>query len=591
MPAAFAYHPFDGGVLAVAWHWNCRFLVAAGITLATACTGGGKNPSGFDLCELSELSDSSAPSDLSELSEMSASSDSPAPSDLSELSEMSASSDSSAPSDLSDLSELSEMSASSDSPAPSDLSDLSELSEMSASSDSSAPSDLSELSEMSASSDSSAPSDLSELSEMSASSDSSAPFDLSELSDLCAVGLGICIGASFIYCPPGSPALLSVECDDLLWSTKDTCIPGFGCKFEPLVCESPDVCSAAMLDPVSGECSLDPVDCGDDDPCTVDGCSAESGCTHEQADCEDGDPCTMDTCSPEQGGCAHFPYSCEDDNPCTLDLCLGDGDCSILPADLPCNDNNPCTLNDKCSQGMCAGMQMPCGEGYTCAGGKCVCADPCGTKKCGFDGCQQTCGVCSQWQECVEGTCLDFYPPAPYGPWVGMTMPNHLFIDPVDLSPVNMAEYWNDGRVLLMTFNAGWCIVCKEDTSLLNMWHKLWHDDGLRIVSILYELPSQAPITQDYALWWKDYYPAGEAVKIQFDLFMDTPTADSKGAATGGVLSYYTGPGGPVKDGTFPVTLLICPKNMKILYVAGGFYDEIITPQVEKYLFTQDCDK
>jgi hypothetical protein len=82
--------------------------------------------------------------------------------------------DPSAPSDSSAPSELSELSAPSDSSAPS------ELSELSAPSDSSAPSELSELSELS---DSSAPSELSELSDLSAPSDSSAPSDLSELPD------------------------------------------------------------------------------------------------------------------------------------------------------------------------------------------------------------------------------------------------------------------------------------------------------------------------------------------------------------------------------------------------------------------------
>jgi len=239
---------------------------------------------------------------------------------------------------------------------------------------------------------------------------------------------------------------------------------------------------------------------------------------------------------------------------------------------------------DWCIDGICVGgEQMPCDEGHKCDEGICVCDAPCEGQECGFDSCGGSCGVCDEWQECSEGNCIDLYPGAPYGPNAGQTNPNHVFIDPEDMSEVAMGSYWKEGKLLLVTYNAGWCIVCKNDTWLLNSWHQSYYDDGLRIMSVMYETPYQAPITQDYALYWKKTY------KVLYDLFMDTPTADPEGKAQQGNLSFYYKPAGPIKAGTFPATMLICPDDMRILYIGNGFYDDIVTPLVQKYLFSVDC--
>jgi hypothetical protein len=177
----------------------------------------------------------------------------------------------------------------SDSSAPSELS---EMSEMSASSDSQAPSDLSEMSEMSASSDSQAPSDLSEMSEMSASSDASAPSDLSECleescqpfvpcdstkdcpgDEICWLEMGQCVGC-----------LEEADCGDV-----ELCGPDHQCHaFVP--CDSDKQCTpdGMVCDIEAGMCvqCLEHADCPDDHHC-VDAQCVPDVCAPEGLLCQD----------------------------------------------------------------------------------------------------------------------------------------------------------------------------------------------------------------------------------------------------------------------------------------------------------------
>jgi hypothetical protein len=118
-----------------------------------------------------------------------------------------------------------------------------------------------------------------------------------------------------------------------------------------------------------GSTTCDPAACEDGDPCTVNGC-IPGGCTSAPApdgtSCDDGDATTVaDMCS--AGSCKGTPdvvgppvcggLTCEDGNTCTADACTESG-CTHLPlADgTSCDDGNKSTRQDKCTSGVCAGV-------------------------------------------------------------------------------------------------------------------------------------------------------------------------------------------------------------------------------------------
>lgn len=266
-------------------------------------------------------------------------------------------------------------------------------------------------------------------------------------------------------------------------------------------------------------------------------------------------------------------------DPCMAATCIDEIGCQLLPTSgNACSDNDPCTSGDYCQSGDCApGTAVVCNDDNPCTSdlcestsGECLYAP--------VDG-----GPCAPNSECVDGECLPSYPPPPHGPFQGDIMANHSFVAPEELGNHSMVEFYGDGEVLLMTFNAGWCKVCKEDTVVLNDLLATHSDAGLRVLSILYETPQGTPINQGYAQWWAEYY------KLTFPLWMDNPTANAAGKAEGGVLATYRQPSGPVANGFFPVTLVICTATMEILYVDKGFYDEVVLEIVDHWLYKEDC--
>lgn len=92
----------------------------------------------------------------------------------------------------------------------------------------------------------------------------------------------------------------------------ETCVPGEICQVggpEPCIpCQDDAECNVcAGMGCSEGVCVSTGVDCDDENPCTLDGCSALTGCTHDLLngpdvpECDDGKACTIAECDAEAG--------------------------------------------------------------------------------------------------------------------------------------------------------------------------------------------------------------------------------------------------------------------------------------------------
>ena len=198
------------------------------------------------------------------------------------------------------------------------------------------------------------------------------------------------------------------DCDDADPCTADGCDPGGGCTHAPLSdvecdddseCTLPGQCSDGECLPVAGD------GCDDGDPCTQDSCDGSGQvCEHAPASgvgCTDEDPCTTeDTCV--AGGCVGAPLDCDDENPCTLDTC-GDGGCTNTALDAVCDDGDACTQGDSCASGVCEGAKVTCADGNPCTADAC---DP--AQGCVFTPAPAPCDdgdPCTAVDVCSGGTC------------------------------------------------------------------------------------------------------------------------------------------------------------------------------------------
>ncbi len=208
-----------------------------------------------------------------------------------------------------------------------------------------------------------------------------------------------------------------LNCDDGNPCTADSCDLATGeCLFEPLgvgtpcsdgtACTEGDVCTA------DATCEGAAVDCSDDNPCTIDTCSAETGCVQALAEdgtgCNDGDLCTSnDACS--AGVCAGQAVVCDDGNTCTTDSCDVAAGCKFVNvADATaCDDENSCTDNDACVAGTCTGDGLVCDDGNPCTVDDC---DP-AAQECVFSArpddtsCNDD-NACSFNDRCIGGSCV-----------------------------------------------------------------------------------------------------------------------------------------------------------------------------------------
>jgi hypothetical protein len=163
-------------------------------------------------------------------------------------------------------------------------------------------------------------------------------------------------------CVPGSQ---TTNCDDSKVCTGDQCNINNGCFHIDLqtectdgnACTDGDVCGNGICNPGS------PLMCNDDNPCTDDSCDTSLGCKYLPDDtntCTDGSNCTdPDHCS--GGSCLGTPIDCDDENQCTLDSCDDQGgdflckhvNCDTVP-------NSPCPT--VCRTNVCGNMLVEAGE-------------------------------------------------------------------------------------------------------------------------------------------------------------------------------------------------------------------------------------
>ena len=158
----------------------------------------------------------------------------------------------------------------------------------------------------------------------------------------------------------------AAACDDNNPCTIDVCAALEGCKYLSRIglCDDGDPCTNGESC-VAGACvGNSPTICDDGNPCTIDSCDSTTGCVFtnlaEDSPCKPNDACFQaGMCT--TGQCVgSSPINCDDNNPCTIDACIkATGECQHAASAGPCDDNNPCTVDDACEGKLCTGAAKP----------------------------------------------------------------------------------------------------------------------------------------------------------------------------------------------------------------------------------------
>jgi hypothetical protein len=91
-----------------------------------------------------------------------------------------------------------------------------------------------------------------------------------------------------------------------------------GAPSSPLAGRSGSTTGTARIRTGAGTCVHVPVNCDDQDACTLDACDPAVGaCTHGPVSCDDNDACTADSCDPV-AGCRHQPITPGEPSPATF---------------------------------------------------------------------------------------------------------------------------------------------------------------------------------------------------------------------------------------------------------------------------------
>ena len=162
--------------------------------------------------------------------------------------------------------------------------------------------------------------------------------------------------------------------------------------------------------------------CNDNNPCTVDSCTA-TGCKFDPAPmvgatCDDGNAMTFNDVCQASGVCAGTVAQCNVDSDCPAptDVCAGPQTCvnhtcqagtAPLADETPCNDGSASTKYDVCRSGVCRGFacgsDAQCSDGQACNGAERCVANACvaGTPMVCDDG-----NVCNGTETCVGSSCV-----------------------------------------------------------------------------------------------------------------------------------------------------------------------------------------
>lgn len=193
-------------------------------------------------------------------------------------------------------------------------------------------------------------------------------------SDADACSISRCTGNG--VCSPGG----TVGCDDGNACTDDSCDPQdggcLGVNDDTNTCSDGNACFTGELCS-NGSCvpGTTPVDCNDNNPCTVDSCDPNTGCANVPKSCGDGNACTQDVCDPSTGACSNpAAPACNDGDACTTDSCDTGTGCVFAP--LNCDDNDACTA-DGCSAGACTHDLITCNDSDSCTTDSCDPASGC----------------------------------------------------------------------------------------------------------------------------------------------------------------------------------------------------------------------
>ena len=216
--------------------------------------------------------------------------------------------------------------------------------------------------------------------------------------------------------------------------------------------------------------------------------------------------------------------------PVLFSACAIESSGSIIPEDgggeggTNCSDD--CIVGERDCQGIgfvvcgefdddaCLDWSEPieCAADKVCEGGECLlaCSDQCqaGEKQCAGDGYQE-CGnhdadaclefseiiPCGDDQTCQEDTvtCVELYPPGPYGTREGDTIENLCLERCVCSGGSPQAESfcldeYLDKQAILITVHTGWCSGCVQMARQLeNGLYQPYRDQGFEIILVLLE--------------------------------------------------------------------------------------------------------
>ncbi|MBN1945942.1 MAG: DUF1566 domain-containing protein [Bradymonadales bacterium] len=184
-----------------------------------------------------------------------------------------------------------------------------------------------------------------------------------------------------------------------------------------------DTCSCTALPTI---CAV-----GESNQCCLATCDADGGCATEAGSCEDLCDTTSLTIGRSCSGCGENladstclggdSYPCNADHLCeshscndTTYTCTNVGDVWEWRTSTDCDDGDACSENEFCSDGLCQGSQLDCGDWMTCVAGDCV--DCVSDQYCGADcvDCADLGQLCNDlWGVCVADSCMgqdDFTP-------------------------------------------------------------------------------------------------------------------------------------------------------------------------------------